>query len=134
MKDGRHVVPPRYSTVCVQLLGVALEESVGLVWKWLWRSLWGWFGSGSGRAERVCGAKRKPNHVEGPRKTFARALGGSAKFSPVPGCFGFSHLLETFDIVSKSSVICSMVSFCKVACEKVTSGDSGNVRVMAGSD
>jgi hypothetical protein len=32
---------------------------------------------------------RKPKLGAGPRKTFARALGGSAKFSPVSGCFGF---------------------------------------------
>ena len=40
---------------------------------------------------RICGAMRKPGLGVRPRKTFARALGGSAKFSPVPRASAFSN-------------------------------------------
>jgi hypothetical protein len=51
---------------------------------------------------------RKPKLGIGPRKTFARALGGSAKFSPVPRGIGF----RIFRLHSISSLIA-----CYMFCE-----------------
>ena len=45
---------------------------------------------------------RKPKHGTEPRKTFARALGGSAKFSPVPEASAFSkHVADIRDCLQE---------------------------------